>query len=761
MRDPEHMNESTQVVKSKDIQPRPRVAVPVGVSHSECYGPLRTVFTPADGSTVYAAIFQSRRKHIFCLTVLGIAIALAFGLLQAPYYRAQASVEVDGVNDMYLSIRDISSEATSSLTDAYMQTQVRILSSEMVVSRALEKTSLRKDSTKGSRSGFGIRRLLEKTGLKQFTPMSSDNSGVGRVMQHLAARTVPLTRVIEVVYDDTDPQAAADFANGLVNEYIAASVERRWASANDTEQWLTAYVSHLKQKLEQSGRTLESYAHTSGLLGTSETDTPAQAKLRELQTELSKAHGERVNKQALYDTVTNGPREGISSSINPNPMREYQAKLSDLRSERAQAVATLTPAHYKVQKLEAQIRELEQLVDKEWQKTLALVRSEYEAALQRERLLTDSVQTQLALVAEQAGKRVHYDVLRRELETNQQVYDTILQKAKESAVLSATRPTNIHVVDQAHPPALPFSPNLPIYASVGGLTGLFLGLVWAANLERREHRLITPGMLSEMARVRELGVIPSTAIDRSFAKGLVPFEFHRLKRARARLPLASSFLFSESFHAVVASILRTEGCGTQPRVITITSAMSGDGKTTVVGNLGLALAHSQRRVVLIEGDLRHPKLSKQFEIVNSWGLSDILRSTTPVEDMPFDTLVKATGTPGLSVMPSGPSVSSVSSLLHSSRLDALLESLKHHVDFILIDSPPLLAVSDARILGSSSDAVIFVIRAHKTARETFEIAARQLIDDETPLLGTILNDWNPRRAPRIRDPFQYQYAYRR
>ena len=746
------MDDSNQPV---EIEPRRPAAISVGESRY-AFAPAGA-FPPIDFAALYTSIFRRKGKLLLGWAFLGMTAALVIALFQTPYYRARASVELDGVNDVYLSIRDVSPEATTSQTDTYMQTQANVLDSEMVVRRALEKIPSQKGPKK--RSLIDINGLLQRMGLKPVTPLTADHLVVRRVMQNLRVRPIPLTRMIEVTYDDTEPNAAADFTNTLINEYIATSVERRWAATQNTERWLTGYVSHLKENLEQSGRTLESYAHDSGLLGPSENDTPAQAKLRDLEAELSKAHGEHINKQALYDTVANGPREGISPSINPSPLREYQAKLSDLRSERAQAVATLTPAHYKVRRVEAQIREIEQLIAKEWEKTLTLIRSEFQAAQRRENLLTDSVQAQMALVAEQAGKRVHYDVLRTDLETNQRLYDTILQKTKESAILSATKPTNIHLVDPARPPA-PSTPSLPIYGTVGSLSGLFVGLLWAAYYERRDNKLIAPGMLPEWARIRELGIIPSATIDRDLSEPSVPFGFRPQRRLRPMLAPAGAFLFSESFYAAVASILRAECNGIHPRIITITSAMSGEGKTTVVTNLGLALSNIRRRVVLIEGDLRHPRLSKNFKIANSWGLTDILQSANPFKDMPLEALVKRTEKPGLYVLPSGPSVVSASRLLHSPAMGDLLEALAQQVDLILIDSPPLLAVSDGRILGSASDAAIVVIRAHKTTRATFQIAAQQLIDDGTPLLGIILNDWNPRRARGARDPFQYQYSYR-
>lgn len=308
---------------------------------------------------------------------------MAVALSSTPYYRAHASVELDAVNDMYLSIRDVSPAESNSLTDSYMETQAKLLGSEAMVRRVLEKhqpLTGPKEPPKSSGLHFGINSLLRKTGSKQFEPIGSDDLGVGRTIQNLAVRPVALTRVIDVTYDDTDPYVAADFTNSLLGEYIDASVERRSEATKNTERWLTQYVSGLKLNLEKSGRALESYASDSGLLGTKENDTPAEAKLRELQTELSKALADRVSKQALYETVAAGPLAGISANINPSPLREYQTKLSDLRSQRAEAVATLTPAHYRVQRLDAQIAEMEQLISKEWVKTLALIESDYQAA---------------------------------------------------------------------------------------------------------------------------------------------------------------------------------------------------------------------------------------------------------------------------------------------------------------------------------------------------------------------------------------------
>jgi capsular exopolysaccharide synthesis family protein len=742
----------THIVPHDDERP---ILVPSEVRKDPA-GAGGAVLAPLD-LMPYIMTFLRRGKLLIGMTVVGASAALALCFIETPIYRVHSSVELDAINEISLGNRDISALENGSLTDAYMQTQAMVLRGDTALRRALKKSPPVDPKAKGSFLSSALHSLKKKLGLSKA---ASAEITPDQIRANLTVRNIPMTRVIEVSYDGPDNNRAAAFVNTLINEYLDLNIERRLDSTHQTEKWLMAYLTPLKQNLEQSGRTLESYAHDSGLIGTNATETPAQAKLRDLQTELTKAHADRVSKEAIYETFANGPRDDVSTVNNPNPLREYQTKLSDLKAQYAQAIATLTPKHFRVQRLEAQIREMEQLIDQERVKTLELMRADYLAALRRETLLTNSVREQVMLAADQAGKRVHYDMLRQELETDQKVYDNVLEKAKESAVLGVTRPSNVHIIDEARPAPKPFKPNLPLYISLGSLSGFSLGLVWVAFGEFREMHLIAPGILPEVAQIRELAVVPSTSLDHGTDKNSRLLGAHKAKDLSLLAAPADSFLFSESFHAAVASIVRSQSNGTQLRVLTITSAMSGDGKTTVVTNLGLALASIRRRVVLIEGDLRHPKLSKNFDIANSWGLSDILQSTNRIEDMPFEALVKPTEVPGLFVVPSGPSAANVSSLLHSPRMGALIAALKKHASLILIDSPPLLAVSDARILASSSDAVIMVVRAHKTERETFLAAAQQLVDDQTLVLGAILNGWDPRRARGTRDPFQYQYSYR-
>ena len=199
---------------------------------------------------------------------------------------------------------------------------------------------------------------------------------------------------------------------------------------------------------------------------------------------------------------------------------------------------------------------------------------------------------------------------------------------------------------------------------------------------------------------------------------------------------------AESFRGTVTSILHSAENGSAPRVILVSSAIRAEGKTTVVSNLGIALAEINQKVLLIDGDMRKPRLNEVFNLPNDWGLSDLLREKSSLRDCPLEALVKPTEMPELSVLTSGPGTNSISNLLYSHRMLELLQRLRSEFDIILIDTPPMLDISDARILGRLVDAAILVFRAGSTSRDAAMAAKRRLTDDGIPVLGTILNAWD-------------------
>jgi receptor protein-tyrosine kinase len=340
----------------------------------------------------------------------------------------------------------------------------------------------------------------------------------------------------------------------------------------------------------------------------------------------------------------------------------------------------------------------------------------------------------------------------------------MLQHVKEAAVASALHASNVRVVDPARPPTRPYKPNFVLNSVLGLLSGGFFGIVFIVLRERGDRSIQAPGEASLYLDVPELGVIPSADAERSrsfaYYHQARSAETKKTEKENRKSPVElvtwqrRPSVLAESFRSTLASILYTGENGNRPRVIALTSANPREGKTTVASNLALALAEIGRRVLLIDGDLRKPRLHEIFKVSNEWGLSDLLDGTKPPEGS--EAMVAGTGYRDLYVLPAGSVASSISNLLHSPRALELLKRMRQEFDMVIIDTPPMLQIPDARVLGRLADGVILVVRSARTTKETAATASQRLVDDGTRVLGTVLNEWDPRKTSYPR--FEYGYA---
>jgi len=448
--------------------------------------------------------------------------------------------------------------------------------------------------------------------------------------------------------------------------------------------------------------------------------------------------------------------------LDDTSLGENKNKLTELRSQLAEMTTSLTPAHPKVERIQAQIAEVQSVLERERANIIKRIQNELDAAQRREQLLAAQYATQAALVSEQSEKAVHYNILKREVDTNRQLYDGMLQKVKEYGIASAMRASNIRMVDRAKPSRLPYKPNLFQYAEMGLFGGLVLAIVFVVLREGADRSIQAPGDAPIYLKLPELGVIPSAKADPSLRAVLKRSSVLQLSASAEGNESGGSSrrnggkavelvtwhkklsLLAESFRATLESILFSGHNGDSPRVIVVTSTAPMDGKTTTVTNLGIALAEINRLVLLIDGDLRRPKLHQVFGLGKSNGLSDILHDRKRIEEYALEDLAKQTQVPGLYVLPAGSGTVSIANLLHSPRMTELLGRLRREFDNIMIDSPPMPQLSDARVLGRVADAVILVMRAGHTTRDAALAAAQRFGEDGTPVLGTVLNDWNPK-----------------
>ena len=337
----------------------------------------------------------------------------------------------------------------------------------------------------------------------------------------------------------------------------------------------------------------------------------------------------------------------------------------------------------------------------------------------------------------------------REVDGNRRFYDVILQKANDARMASVVSQSNIRLVDAAEPATRPYKPNLLLNLALGTLGGFVLALGWVMLQEQNTAALHAPGEAGTYLALPELGAIPNEGARKRSALRFFRSPDGKLRVERAVLEQASSCV-SESFRGALASILSTRNSD-HPHVLVVTSSRPMEGKTTVVSNLGIALAEIGGKVLLIDGDMRRPQLHRVFDQANGRGLSDLLREGNATNELPRDVPVNKTTVPHLYLLPGGTATDNIFGLLYSGRMSQLLSRFREEYDYVLVDAPPCLEFADARKMARSADGLVLVVRANYTGRKTAQAAVQRLACDGIHVTGVILNRWDPSRS----NPYGY------
>ena len=718
-----------------------------------------------------------RRKWLLLSIAFICGLAgFTLSLLQTPMYQARTSLEVQGPNDNFLNLKDFDPASSNgpSAAETYVETQAHILQDEGFVEKVV--TSLGADRHVEALRGPGlVTRISGLLGLKTSPhTVSSHDAAVGAAARNLAVHSSSASHVVELTFDAAEPQIAANFANALANELIEQNINGRLDAARRVNESLGRQLIDLKSNYERSANQLQEYARSTGLIFNADKgSTIAEDKLRQVQEDQSRAQADLAAKQAKYELAKSASPESLPEVLDNGPLKEYQIKLTDLRRQLAEMETTFTPTYFKVKNLKAQITELEAVMKKERSNIVDRLRNEYEAAARREKLVEQGYSQQSRTVSDEASRAVHYNVLKREVETNRNLYETALQKVKEAGIAAAIRASNIRIISPAKPPVHPYRPRRTINTGMGLLAGLFLGFAFVFLRENTDRSLRAPGDIAAYLNLPELAAIPSSKIQpmqaiarrKDLAIDIEPENgaadehgmFGQRRDRQNRLETMScnneTSPMAESFRSALASLWFAGQSGKRPRMFVLTSPNAREGKTTLTSNLGIALANTNRRVLLIDGDIRKPRLHTVFNVSNRWGLGNLLADDCPIEDYIFEDIVLKTSVPGLFVLPAGTGNMNISSLRYHERLSDLLMRFRLEFHAVLMDTPPMLEFSDARVLGRLSDGVIMVVRASETSRDDAAAVYRRFQEDGTPVLGSILNDWNPKKS-------KYGYGYR-
>jgi succinoglycan biosynthesis transport protein ExoP len=750
------MNELKRIDRQTIAPPASPGAIDVTPLSIELPGPgLKRDYA---GVLEYWQMIRRHKGAVVLATLLGCLGGFLVTLSDPRIYQARTTLEIQGRNEEFLNMKNVNpvSETNGGYLDTDIQTQVKILQSRALLSRVSEKLDARPhpDNLQPADRLGTWRKAL------RINPPSSEQlwaQALRTAAGGVRVRSSGTNRIVDVSCDSTNGQLAADFCNVLAREYIDQNLEARWKTTEYTGQWLTKQLQDLKIKLEKQEEELQSYARATGLVFMAEKNNVQETTLGDLQKELSDARADRIAKQSKYEMAATSPAGALPDVLDDEPLKDTQRSLADLQAKLAELQVTFTSGHSEVKRVLAQISAIEAALESSRTNILTRIRKEYEAAERREALLAKAYADQTRLLSGKAEETAHYNLLKRDVDATRLLYETLLQRLKEASIASALRATNVRVVDAAEAPAAPYKPDVTQRGSVGLLFGLIVGVVFAVLRERADRTLQDPGDVSYYLGVPELGVVPVGELFDP-ARPRNAFRSANLSAASAGTVKAGfdsrvemiafrqkTSLLAESFRTTLTSILFSRrNSEDRPRLLVLTSASPKEGKTTVVCNLGISLAEINQRVLVIDGDMRRPRLHSVFDVENTHGLSDLLLEKAPLSTAKLEAACTQTLVPGLHVLPSGNSRHHASSLLHSPRLAELLKLARERFDTVVVDTPPMVNIADSRVVARFADALILIVRSGVTTRDAAQLAKARFAEDGTPVLGTILNFWNPK-----------------
>jgi len=745
---------------------------------------------------VWRMLLNRRGTILAVLAVVFLAV-LVGTLMQTPIYRASGMLEFEKENSTTPTLQEVFEIENISTT--FLETQYKVLQSESLAERVIDELHLEERREFNETQASSSLSKAEATTGPQTTSLTAslaerDPTTYEKVLKKFQARLsidpVIKSRLVVIRFEAEDRQLAADAVNSLTRNYIQQSLDGNQGAT----EWLSEQLGEVKTKVERAEAELQRYARDKNLLFLETPDGKpeniANDRLRDLQDELTKAQAFRIQKESLYRLVEAGDFSSLPGVVENKLMQDLTVRLADLKREQAQLAATFSSQYPKVKQIQNQIEQLEATLAQERERAAKQITNEYRAAGRQESLLANAFATQQTRANEIAERAVQYKILKREAETQKQLYDTLLQRHREAGVSAGLRATNIRIVDLARPPLKPVRPNLSLNLALALIVGLGLGVGAASLREYLDSSIKSPLDVERSFRVPALGVIPSAdALTSPWNRPYDVYGQAKVLAGRARFiagrvklltakqsaePTETSpppppswhridangnqdSILAEAFRNLRTSVLLTTAEVASPRdpetgrfvrpsegpqrplhSLLVTSSEPSEGKTTVASNLAIALTQLGRRVLLIDADMRRPSIHQAYNLADHYGLADCL-----AEKQDWHPSVQPTSVPGLDALVCGTIPPNPAELISSDHMRKLLNEAVEGYDFVILDSPPLLDVADSRILATLVEGVLMVVKGGATPRELVQRAGAEVRDAGGNVIGIVLNQINP------------------
>jgi succinoglycan biosynthesis transport protein ExoP len=720
-------------------------------------------------------VFLKRKWIIISAAAIVIIVAGIISFTQTPLYRSTTTVLIEEPSSGMLNLQDMFNPYyRSNYIGTYFNTQLKLLQSRSLAERVARKMNLasrselrtmgtaRKNPLLMVKDFLSFRWIIpswikpkrpggEGAPSSSWTPQDPNSMLASMIQGGLIVIPVEETRIVEVSYVSPSPVLAADVVNALAEEFISYSIETRYEATQQASEFLVEQIAQLREELSTKEKELQKYGEDKKILFLNEKESTVVSKFADLSTAYNQAQIDRVNKEASYRELRSLDINSLPQFVNNSMIQSLKTSYSQKKSEYEEKSRIFKSSHPEMIKLRASLDSMKSELEIEINKAVEAAESEYRTAQGREASLKSLLDEQREDVVQMNNNAILYNSLKIEVENKRVLLNSLVSKQNEtlvSARLEGLKTSNIKIIDKALIPGGPFSPNTRRALMMALLFGLFGGLGLAFLIEYLDNTVKNPEELEKLTGLPSLGVIPFISQDgikkKSAYYSSYSYSYGRKTPGKEDIPqikeielinhLHPEFAISEDYRTIRTSILFSHA-ENPPQVISFSSSLPQEGKTATVANIAISFAQLENKVLIIDGDMRRPRLHKIFKARNLVGLSSYLTGKAS-----FEEAIQKTDIENIWILPSGPHPPNPAELLNSKKMKELINDARETFSSVLIDTPPVLAVIDPIVISSLSDCTVLVTKAGKTNRKSLISAIAEIRKSNAQIIGVVFNE---------------------
>ncbi len=682
----------------------------------------------------YWAMIHKRRAIVFTCLAVSVLVAVIYNYTTRPVYLATAQILIDRDTPNVLPNKELV-DLVQAGSD-YYQTQYQLLRGRRLGERVVERLELQKSNEFLTGPMLSPWERLQRRILGKPPKSLVDNDGmplspaVAAFRSRVTVEPVPGSRLVNLRFTAYDPNLAAQAVNTLAQLYIEQSLEFRYTTSSEATGWLGDRLKEQQEKVQVAEKALQQYREKEGLVNPEERQSLVDQKLQTLNIAMLNARTDRIAKETVWAQLRGLSPAVIGSypAVLSNPVVQgLKSQLADLHKDEVRLSESLGEKHPDMVRVRSEIRATEEKLRNETRNVIQAAEADYRTALSQEASLLANLEAVKQEAMAVNRKAIEYGVLRREVDSNQEIYKELLTRTKQTGLETELKTTNIRVVEKAEVPRRPISPQRARNYQLGTLIGLALGIGLVLLFEHFDNTLKTPEDVKDHLGLPFLGMVPDVGVGPSSGNAPRPGGVSPLILKNPQSAVAESY-------RVLRTNLIFSSADNSGRAIVVSSANPGEGKTTTVANLASSLALNGAKVLAVDADLRRPTMHQHFGISKTPGLSDLI-----VGKCQASQAIQATRFKGLQVLPCGYVPPNPAELLGSAHMKQVVEALRTHYEWVLIDTPPILAMADTPVLCPLVEGVILVIGAEVSGRPTIQRAIDQIQGVGGKIIGVVLN----------------------